>query len=231
MAKADDFITGNMYDLGDGGEPQVWGGKKLGWVSKERWKATRGETQAKFDADLDLRRRLDRARQIATDSPTATGFIGGLISGQGAPAWSPFKGIGAAHDLAQQVKPVRASAAFSNLQEMRQNNPTGAAVGSPSDTDMALLMAKDANLEVSQSREQFLEEVAAARRHLGRQRKGLTEQYPYDLRTDNPEDIPQGAFFIATNGKLYRNQRGAGAPGQTAQERASSFEYLGPEGR
>ena len=61
-----------------------------------------------------------------------------------------------AHDLAKTLDSVKANTAFKKLQEMRQNSPTGGALGSVSDNDMLLLKAVEGSLEQSQSKEQLL---------------------------------------------------------------------------
>lgn len=210
----DQYTQGHMYDFGDGLPPRVWAGKKAGFVTQEKWRSMRGESQEQFDGVLDIRRRIDRAKEIVAKNKGATGFFAPIIGGQNAPKWSPWQGWGgsAAKDLVSELSPVRASAAFQNLQDIRENSPTGASVGNPSDTDIALLMNKDANLDVGQSQDQMLRELDAARRFVGRTQKGVTGQYPYDLRNDRPEDIPQNAFFIGRDGLLYRNELGSGAP-------------------
>jgi hypothetical protein len=211
----DQYTQGHMYDFGDGLPPRVWAGKKAGFVTKEKWQSMRGETQEQFDAVLDIRRRIDRAREIVAKHPSATGFFAPLMGGQNAPKWSPWQGWNGspAKELVGTLAPVRASSAFQNMQEMRENAPTGASpVGQATDTDMQLLMNKDANLDVGLSKDHMLQELDASRRFFGRTQKGLTGQYPYDLRHDAPEDIPENAFFIGRDGLLYRNERGSGAP-------------------
>lgn len=62
----------------------------------------------------------------------------------------------AGHDLEMLNETLRANASFESLQEMRNNSPTGGALGSVSDADMRLLQAKIANLSTSQSQKQYL---------------------------------------------------------------------------
>lgn len=61
-----------------------------------------------------------------------------------------------AHDLSKTLDTVKANIALDRLQSMRQNSPTGGALGNVSDNDLLLLKAVEGSLEQSQSKEQFL---------------------------------------------------------------------------
>jgi hypothetical protein len=75
-----------------------------------------------------------------------TGFIGSQLSKiPGTPAY----------DLSQTLDTLLASAGFETLQEMRNNSPTGGALGSVTERELALLQATWGSLQQSQSKEQF----------------------------------------------------------------------------
>ena len=65
----------------------------------------------------------------------------------------------AAHDLAANLRTLKANAAFDQIAEMRANSPTGGALGSTSEGELALLEAVYAAIGQSQSQPQFLENV------------------------------------------------------------------------
>jgi hypothetical protein len=75
-----------------------------------------------------------------------TGFIGSRLSKmEGTPAY----------DLSQTLATLEAYAGFDTLQEMRNNSPTGGALGSVTERELALLQATWGSLQQAQSKEQF----------------------------------------------------------------------------
>lgn len=76
-----------------------------------------------------------------------TGFGGSLLSSiAGTPAY----------DLAQDTQTLLANSGFSELQEMRDNSPTGGALGSVAVQELGMLQAAQQNLLSSQSKEQYI---------------------------------------------------------------------------
>lgn len=75
------------------------------------------------------------------------GAIGSLIPGTDA------------HDLKENMKTIEADAAFSTLQNMRDNSKSGGALGQVSERELGLLSAAKAALSTSQSPEQFKENL------------------------------------------------------------------------
>jgi hypothetical protein len=71
-----------------------------------------------------------------------TGAIGGALSGVGGTS---------ARDVAGLLDTIKANTAFDKLAEMRKASPTGAALGSVTERELALLAAVRGNLEQSQS--------------------------------------------------------------------------------
>ncbi len=76
-----------------------------------------------------------------------TGFFGGLLSNVG--------GTGA-NDMRAALETLKANASLSTLQKMRDESPTGAGMGSPSDSEQKMIQAAYATLEQSQSRNEFI---------------------------------------------------------------------------
>jgi hypothetical protein len=80
-------------------------------------------------------------------SSFTTGFGGSLLSSiAGTPAY----------DLAQDTQTLLANSGFSELQEMRDNSPTGGALGSVAVQELGMLQAAQQNLLSSQSKEQYI---------------------------------------------------------------------------
>ena len=74
----------------------------------------------------------------------------------------------AAHDLDRRIDTLKAMIGFNALNEMRANSPTGGALGNVTERELALLQSTVASLELSQSREQFLENLALVEEQFNR---------------------------------------------------------------
>lgn len=75
-----------------------------------------------------------------------TGFLGSTLKNvPGTPA----------ADMAANLDTLLAAAGFEKLQEMRNNSPTGGALGSVTERELALLQATWGSIQQAQSREQF----------------------------------------------------------------------------
>ena len=81
---------------------------------------------------------------------SATGLTGSLLGA--------IPGTAAA-DFAKDVGTLLANAGFDRLQEMRDNSPTGGALGQVSERELDLLQAASQNLMNSQSEEQFIKNL------------------------------------------------------------------------
>ena len=90
---------------------------------------------------------IDDAETIFDVNPKWTTGLGGSIM-------LNFPGSGAV-DLQAAIEPIEASIAFDRLQRMRQESPTGGALGAVSERELALLSATVASLKQSQSPEAF----------------------------------------------------------------------------
>ena len=94
----------------------------------------------------------------------------------------------AANDLRAAIDSITGNIAFDRLQKMREESPTGGALGAVSDTEMRLLASTIASLDQSQSREQFLTNLARV------------------------EEVYDGIIKKFT---AYPSAGGSGSPGQT----------------
>ena len=65
-----------------------------------------------------------------------------------------------AHDVSQLIGTLKANVGFDALNRMRQNSPTGGALGQVSERELTFLQSTIASLEQSQGEEQFLENLA-----------------------------------------------------------------------
>jgi hypothetical protein len=88
---------------------------------------------------------------------------------QGAPWFNPATGLGSgllegvrgsnAADTAALAETIKANIGFDRLQKMREESPTGGALGAISDTEMRLLSSVLGSIEQSQSDDQLIENI------------------------------------------------------------------------
>lgn len=123
----------------------------------------RGKAMAEREANMPEKRRtatraLQRAEtQLTTMSRLAEDlgrraniFTTGLVGGVGS-----FIPGTPQHDMAKDIDTLKSIIGLRELQEIRDNSPTGGALGPVSDFENRLMQATIANLEQSQSPEQF----------------------------------------------------------------------------
>lgn len=74
----------------------------------------------------------------------------------------------AANDLKQQLDTIEANIGFDRLQEMRENSPTGGALGNVSNTELELLTKSWRSLKQSQTPDQLRSNLASVLNHYNR---------------------------------------------------------------
>ena len=122
-------------------------------------KAAGREESTKRQASL-ATTHIDAIKGILKDSPSTTTGIAGAFLSQ-IPSTS-------AHDLDRRIDTLKAMIGFNALNEMRANSPTGGALGNVTERELALLQSTVASLELSQSRDQFLENLALVEEQFNR---------------------------------------------------------------
>lgn len=107
-------------------------------------------------------------------------------------------------NLAATLKTIKADAAFSELQKMRDNSPTGGALGGIAIAELQLLESAQAALAQSQSPEQLKENLQKYKdirnESLIRVRDAFVQQYGYEPNLSNYGVPPFGAKQIGTSG-------------------------------
>jgi hypothetical protein len=206
--KNQNFMVGYEYDLGNG-TTGVWSGKNF--VSANDYLAQKAGGKRDFsDNQADLSR-LNDAAAMAQAHPSATGFMGGIESGEGAPSWSPFHGIGGTpgYNLNAKIQPVRSNATLNAIKEAKSGSAEGSSpFAKVTNYEAQILQSKDAMLDTRQSQDQFVDEVNAAKTALIRHTPGLHPSNPIDLSTVDPNDVPEGAYWRAPNGTVYQQRKG-----------------------
>jgi hypothetical protein len=127
---------------------------------------------------------ISRARQQAT--AMTTGFAGARTKGiEGTPSY----------DLAQTVNTIKANIGFRELQEMRDNSPTGGALGQVSEREIDFLNSVIANIEQGQSREQFLRNLDTIEAAWNGSLVRLREAYRRDYGAHPEDDANAPSLF------------------------------------
>jgi len=122
-----------------------------------------------------------RARELLDGGFTGAGFFGGLPAVAGTPG----------ADLEGQFKTIKSNLALQAIQELRNNSPTGGALGNSSDKDLDLLQNGVAALERAQSPGQIrtaLDQIDSAMNGLV-----ATSRTAFDQRYGQGQAQPQGA--------------------------------------
>jgi len=131
--------------------------------------------------DQSVMRAIADARKIATDSPSATGAAGGLTKNiWGTPGFN----------LQERLKPIRANLGFDKLQSIRDNSPTGGALGQVAVQELDMLQSTYASLAQAQSKEQFLaalDEIEDIRKTFKRLKR---EAYQRDVERFGAGSVP-----------------------------------------
>lgn len=103
---------------------------------------------------------LTDVAKAARDGWATTGRSGALVRGL-----PDFMGAGTdAYDLKRNIDMVDANNAFAALQEMRDNSPTGGALGAITDRELDLLKSTISSLDPNQSKQQLMENIVKAKK-------------------------------------------------------------------
>lgn len=116
----------------------------------------KGGPSSAADALLNVIAQIDNIAADVQDNGGwgETGFTGARLRG--------WEGT-AAYDIAQKLKTVDANLAFAELQKMRDNSPTGGALGQVTEKELDLLRSTVSNLDPNQSQGEFLAALKRAR--------------------------------------------------------------------
>lgn len=156
-------------------------------AAAEQEKKERRVAEKQAQAEI-VTNKIDKALDILKSESFVTGFSGQLLSNIGGTD---------ARNLDAQLKTIRSALAFDSLQKMRENSPTGGALGQVSNIELSLLESAVAALDQAQTAEQLKEQLEEVRRHYENWR-GVVEE----------GRIPEGTVIRnAQTGerRIYRN--------------------------
>ena len=123
-------------------------GSKADQEAAELQKAADASRTAQSTSGMVVLEDIGKAIEIAKESPIlSTGFFGGLLKDIGG---TPAK------DLASLTTTIKANIGFDRLQRMREESPTGGALGQVAVQELEALQSTLGNLDNSQTNEQFV---------------------------------------------------------------------------
>ena len=221
--------TGQGYDLnsgqtmivrpGGGGEPLVYGEQGLigpGQIAQAPQGFGRSQTPAdKKTSELSAQREFDSLKvteQNLTMMENAIRLEPMMEAAMGdANAWNTAWGSllagvpgSSAKDLASTVMTIKANIGFDRLQRMRAESPTGGALGQVAVQELVALQSTIANLDQSQSTEQFKEnmKIALQQYRSWKQKWGeaIMREGTRDQKMRYYNMIPPGEPYLHPNG-------------------------------
>ena len=101
--------------------------------------------------------------------------------------------------LGSKVKTIQANLAFDKLQNMRDNSPTGGALGQVSNLELDLLKAAVEDLDPKLGVEAFNAQVVKIANHYNRFKQSLLEQSDYVV-----DPVTQEIYITSPDGKIYK---------------------------
>lgn len=156
-----------------------------------------------------IMRKTDRVIDTIDDAVSSVdwqtaGFTGSIASAvKGTPAY----------DLKQNVITIKANLGFDALQEMRDNSPTGGALGQVAIQELEALQASVRSLDLGQSPDQLAANLQIVREHYQNYKNAVQASYnaqyepsdgPREIATQAEYDaLPSGAIYME-DGQQYR---------------------------
>ena len=148
--------------------------------AKQAESAAEAQREAQSTSGMVVLEDIGKALEIAKEKPfLSTGFVGGILKSVGGTA---------AKDLTSLTTTIKASIGFDRLQRMREESPTGGALGQVAVQELEALQATLGNLDNSQTNEQVVGNL-----------ERLQEQY-----TKSMQEIYNAAVQDQANGRINR---------------------------
>lgn len=212
------FIPGGPADpsMKPASKPNLGTDQEMGADGRARYiPGSEGEMKARDLADktkLRQRNAADNARSVISFIDAAIPDVGLLTAGLGAAVFSKLPGTDA-RDLAAKIDTVKANIGFDRLQQMRQESPTGGALGQVAVKELDFLQSVRGSLDNWQS-------PAELRKNLGIIRKSYERFMMANAGFDPDTEEGRKAFYAASD------IQGDTGGNQSAQKGDSSIDNL-----
>lgn len=165
-----------------------------GLTSKEKVGQVGAETTSKKQAEIDVKKKgeqpkararlesqLKSADGVMSKVDSALENISGLTTGLGGSVLSAVPGT-PAYDLKSTVLTVKANLGFDRLQQMREQSPSGGALGNIAVAELEALQSTISSLDLNQSGEQLRENLIAIKRHYENYKNAVESYYQDEYR-------------------------------------------------
>lgn len=123
--------------------------------------------------------------RVSAEIDKALREVGSLTAGPVGAVTSGIPGL-PARDFRATLETVKSNIGFDALNEMRQNSPTGGALGQVTERELAFLQATLGNLDQAQTPSQLAANLQKVKSALASSRERLRQAYQMDYGTDSP---------------------------------------------
>lgn len=182
---------GKTGTLPDGTRIVVSGGRPVPLKEGKMPEAYRKRTDGGIEAipgSEDAVKAQRRTDSNMSRGETATGMLETVRSAKGDVGWGESGMVGSvmshvpgtkAFDVNKRLDTLRANLSFDKLQEMRDNSPTGGALGNVTERELELLSSVVASLDMGQSEDQLEKNLGTIESKYSnlRQRLGYNDQF------------------------------------------------------
>ncbi|GAB3345865.1 hypothetical protein [Marilutibacter aestuarii] len=165
--------------------------------------AQRLKTAAQKDAELEAERNeqapkrvaryqqaLDTAQNVQSSIQKARNMIGGMSTGFIGARSRGIEGS-PAYNLAAEIETIKANLGFDRLQQMRDNSPTGGALGQVAIQELTALQSTVANLDPNQSAEQLQRNLDRIADHYSKWSEAVRDALREEGAGGNASKAPQ----------------------------------------
>lgn len=175
-------------------KPQIAGAEATARLEAEK-QSLQPKAQAALQASLTAKSNV--LGKIREAIPKVDAFTAGFFG----PTFSIIPGTPAA-DLRADLDTIRANVGFDKLQEMRDNSPTGGALGQVTERELELLQATWSNVTQAQSPEQLRARLEELERQVQQSWDNVQRAYELDFGNIGQQGAGNGgARIVVTNGR------------------------------
>lgn len=190
-----------------------------------QYDVTKAKEKAKIDAEAPERERKAKRTMDSLSRTTDTVVttidrvledLDGWTAGAPGSVISHIPGT-SAYDISKRLDTIKANIGFDKLQEMRDNSPTGGALGNVTERELALLQSVNNSIEQGQSVEELRSNLMRIRDNLNAVRADRIEAYQLEYGGSENDDP-------SASGSASGREQGSIRPG------ASKQKIVGPDG-
>lgn len=213
------------------GAPQAKGALKGGEVSGGKTAEQEVERKAGYTKAQSALKGFEQKTKLVTDTidkALATAQNSNFATGYGSVLTSSLPNS-AAGKLQNYIRTIQANVGFDQLQQMRDNSPTGGALGNVSDSENRLLAATQGALDPTQS-DQLVENLKIIKQYypivLEEKRRAFEQDYG-NVQPIGNNPVPSAGVNNISENPVYQQARDAIARGADAEAVAQRLQQQG----